>query len=462
MNKLKLLDLFSGIGGFSLGLESTGYFQTIAFVEKDKYCRQVLQKNFKNIPIEEDIRNVRGSNYAADVITGGFPCQPFSVAGKRKGTADDRYLWDETIRVVAECKPSWFIGENVEGLININNGVVLRQVQTDLEEQGFQVQCLVIPASGIGAWHQRKRIWIVAYSDSNRHSNKIRRSSTKEERISQEHRQDYNTTRKSSGASSVWETNNQHVPNPSSQRFGIHQRTIEKWKQRQEIKKKQGINLHFKLCHHVQMYPTPTTQEIEHPKMTLTKNGRRISKDGKNSHSCQSSGHSKDVSNSNSRLRRGRGTEFKNRDDREWWFYSEEEKQTRNDIRSEVIGCNAILGEDVSNSKSKGSFSTNKSKPSSEEQTRLDINEKKNWSEIWSYASRCNEQVGGRKATYNTPTANDAKNLTFPKSQTDRTSIVGNLIQQKQQIKPGGKLNPNFVEFLMGYPMNWTKIDQAE
>jgi DNA (cytosine-5)-methyltransferase 1 len=167
MVKLQLLDLFSGIGGFSLGLESTGYFQTIAFVEKDKFCRQVLQKNFNNIPIEEDIRNVRGSNYAADVITGGFPCQPFSVAGKRKGTADDRYLWDETIRVVAECKPRWFIGENVEGLININNGMVLRQVQTDLEEQGFQVQCIVIPASGIGAWHQRKRIWIVAYSYNN-------------------------------------------------------------------------------------------------------------------------------------------------------------------------------------------------------------------------------------------------------------------------------------------------------
>jgi DNA (cytosine-5)-methyltransferase 1 len=218
MNKLKLLDLFSGIGGFSLGLESTGYFQTIAFVEKDKFCRQVLQKNFNNIPIEEDIRNVRGSNYAADVITGGFPCQPFSVAGKRKGTADDRYLWDETIRVVAECKPRWFIGENVEGLININNGMVLRQVQTDLEEQGFQVQCIVIPASGIGAWHQRKRIWIVAYSDSNRHSNKIRGSSTKEERISQEHRQDHNTTRKSSRASSVWETNNQYVPNSSGKR----------------------------------------------------------------------------------------------------------------------------------------------------------------------------------------------------------------------------------------------------
>ena len=167
---MKVLDLFSGIGGFSLGLESTGYFQTIAFVEKDKFCRQVLQKNFHNIPIEEDIRNVRGERYKADIITGGFPCQPFSVAGKRKGTDDDRYLWDETIRVVSECKPKYFIGENVEGIININNGMVLRQVQDDLEKEGFQVRCLVIPASGIGAWHQRKRVWIIAANSNSRFS----------------------------------------------------------------------------------------------------------------------------------------------------------------------------------------------------------------------------------------------------------------------------------------------------
>jgi len=164
---LKLLDLFSGIGGFSLGLESTGGFETIAFVEKDDFCQKVLKKHWPNTTIEGDIRNVKGDKYEADIITGGFPCQPFSVAGKRKGTDDDRYLWDETIRVVRECKPRWFIGENVEGLININNGLVLRQVQTDLEKEGFEVQCLVIPASGIGAWHQRKRIWILAHNVSN-------------------------------------------------------------------------------------------------------------------------------------------------------------------------------------------------------------------------------------------------------------------------------------------------------
>ena len=168
--KLKLLDLFSGIGGFSLGLESTGYFETIGFVEKDEFCQKVLKKNFNNIPIESEVRNVKGDRYKADIITGGFPCQPFSVAGKRRGTEDDRYLWDETIRVIRECKPRWFIGENVEGIINIQEGVVLRQVCDDLEKEGFEVQCVVIPASGIGAWHQRKRVWIIANSSSQRSS----------------------------------------------------------------------------------------------------------------------------------------------------------------------------------------------------------------------------------------------------------------------------------------------------
>lgn len=215
---LKLLDLFSGIGGFSLGLESTGGFETIAFVEKDDFCQKVLKKHWPNTTIEGDIRNVKGDKYEADIITGGFPCQPFSVAGKRKGTDDDRYLWDETIRVVRECKPKWFIGENVEGLININNGVVLRQVQTDLEKEGFEVQCLVIPASGIGAWHQRKRIWIMAYSNSNGHRNKIGRGNGEKEEIQNQHRQNDSTSRKSSGTSSIRKTSIEYVSNPNGNR----------------------------------------------------------------------------------------------------------------------------------------------------------------------------------------------------------------------------------------------------
>ena len=167
---MKLLDLFSGIGGFSLGAEYNN-IETIGFVEKDAFCQKVLRKHWPNTPIIGNIRDVTKDTFeSVDIVSGGFPCQPFSVAGKRRGTDDDRYLWDETIRVVSLYKPRWFVGENVEGIVNIQNGMVLRQVQNDLEKEGFEVQCGIIPASGIGAWHQRKRVWIIAYSNSNRES----------------------------------------------------------------------------------------------------------------------------------------------------------------------------------------------------------------------------------------------------------------------------------------------------
>ncbi len=166
-NKLKVLDLFSGIGGFSLGLHSTGIFDTIKFVEFDEFCQKVLKKNYPNIPIEGDIKNVKGEEFEADIVVGGFPCQPFSVAGKQKGRDDNRYLWPEMFRLIKEIKPEFVIGENVQGLVNLQNGMVLRQVQDDLEGEGFEVQCFLIPASGIGAWHQRFRVWIVGHSKHN-------------------------------------------------------------------------------------------------------------------------------------------------------------------------------------------------------------------------------------------------------------------------------------------------------
>lgn len=232
--KLKLLDLFSGIGGFSLGLESTGFFETIGFVEKDKFCQKVLKKHWNNINIEEDIRNVKGEKYAADIITGGFPCQPFSVAGKRKSTADDRYLWDEMLRVIREVKPRWVIGENVEGIVNINEGMVLRQVLNDLENEGFKSQCIIIPASGIGAWHQRKRIWIVAYSDSNRHVSEIRRGNGEEKGIPVQDRQKDSTARKSIGTSDVWETNKEYVSNSNVKGLERHRDEYELREVKQE------------------------------------------------------------------------------------------------------------------------------------------------------------------------------------------------------------------------------------
>jgi len=182
---MKAFDLFSGIGGFSLGLESTGFFKTIAFVEKDKFCQKVLQKNFPNIPIEDEVRNVKGERYAADIITSGFPCQPFSVAGKRRGTDDDRFLWNETIRIVSEQKPKWFIGENVDGIINIQDGMVFRQIHDDLESEGFEVQSLVIPASGVGAWHQRKRVWIIGCNVSNTQRNEHQHSTIRQSRANE-------------------------------------------------------------------------------------------------------------------------------------------------------------------------------------------------------------------------------------------------------------------------------------
>ncbi len=166
-NKLKVLDLFSGIGGFSLGLHSTGIFDTIKFVEFDEFCQKVLKKNYPNVPIEGDIKNVKGKEFEADIVVGGFPCQPFSVAGKQKGRDDNRYLWPEMFRLIKEIKPEFVIGENVQGLVNLQNGMVLRQVQDDLEGEGFEVQCFLIPASGIGAWHQRFRVWIVGHSKHN-------------------------------------------------------------------------------------------------------------------------------------------------------------------------------------------------------------------------------------------------------------------------------------------------------
>ena len=147
---------------------------------------------------------------SADIVSGGFPCQPFSVAGKQRGKQDDRYLWPEMLRVVTEVKPRWFIGENVSGLININEGMVLRQVCDDLEKQSFQVQCFVIPASGIGAWHQRKRVWIVAYSKHNGYLAEKSKSNAEKNTNESKNWKKINTTWESSGTSTNRDADKRH------------------------------------------------------------------------------------------------------------------------------------------------------------------------------------------------------------------------------------------------------------
>jgi len=164
---MKLLDLFSGIGGFSYGLERIG-FKTVAFCEMDKYCKLILQKHWKGVNIYNDVKEITKERLEADgvelpeIITGGFPCQPFSIAGARKGTSDDRYLWPEMFRIIKELKPRWVIGENVRGITNIQDGMVFETVCTDLEGEGYEVRAFNIPAAGVGAPHRRERIWIVA------------------------------------------------------------------------------------------------------------------------------------------------------------------------------------------------------------------------------------------------------------------------------------------------------------
>ena len=166
--KLKILDLFSGIGGFSLGLERTGQFKTVAFCEIDQYCKLLLQKHWKGVKIYNDVKEITQEGFKADgiespdIITGGFPCQPFSVAGKQKGTSDNRHLWPEMFRIIKAFKPRFIIGENVRGIINIQDGVVFEAVCTDLESEGYKVQPFIIPAAGVGAPHRRERVWIIA------------------------------------------------------------------------------------------------------------------------------------------------------------------------------------------------------------------------------------------------------------------------------------------------------------
>lgn len=162
--KLQHLDLFSGIGGFSLGLEATGGFETKAFCDIEKYPRQVLQKHWPHVKQYEDIKELNYERLKADgidsidIITGGYPCQPFSIAGRQKGEQDPRHLWPEYFRLIKELRPSWVIGENVSGHIKLGLDTVLE----NLESEGYSARTFSISASSVGAKHQRERIWIVA------------------------------------------------------------------------------------------------------------------------------------------------------------------------------------------------------------------------------------------------------------------------------------------------------------
>ena len=173
---LKILDLFSGIGGFSLGLEATGHFETKAFCEIEPYCQQILKKHWPEVPIFNDIRTLKGTDIGTiDIITGGYPCQPFSVAGKQKAEQDPRHLWPEYFRLIQELKPTWVIGENVSGHIKLG----LDSVLEDLASEGYSTRAFSISAASIGANHKRERVWTVAYSESIRKTSIRRETESK-------------------------------------------------------------------------------------------------------------------------------------------------------------------------------------------------------------------------------------------------------------------------------------------
>lgn len=156
------IDLFSGIGGFALAARWSG-FRTIAFCEENPFCRRVLIKHWPDTPIINDVRDFDGTRHLyPTLLTGGTPCQPFSRAGKRRGHADDRYLWPEMLRVISEARPAWIIAENVTGII----GVELDKTLSDLEGENYDPVTYLVPACAVDAPHERKRIWVVAHSNS--------------------------------------------------------------------------------------------------------------------------------------------------------------------------------------------------------------------------------------------------------------------------------------------------------
>lgn len=190
--------LFTGIDGFGLAAERVGW-KNILYCEWNQFCQKVLKDLWTQAVGYGDITKTDFSIWRGkiDVLSGGFPCQPYSQAGKRLGTEDDRHLWPEKLRAIREIQPGYVVGENVPGLINWNGGLVFDEIQADLEAEGYEVTPFILPAAGVGAPHRRDRIWFVAYSENNRFQASI------------------NSRRRRFGSKNLYPVKN--APNPNSQ-----------------------------------------------------------------------------------------------------------------------------------------------------------------------------------------------------------------------------------------------------
>lgn len=249
---MKHIDLFSGIGGFSYAFDTIFYEQKNEhiFVEYEPFCQEVLKKHWSDAHIHGDIKTFSKEQFIADarskeshgvqqesweksietgnihLITGGFPCQPFSQAGKRKGTEDDRYLWGEMFRVIQDWKPTWVIAENVRGLATWNDGMVLEQVCSDLEGEGYEVQPLIIPDVAVNAPHRRDRIWFIAHARSSEHRG--REGSAREENGIQEvNRKKVCAGRTGGTDGNATNSSSERVGGSTSEERGIEERIAE-------------------------------------------------------------------------------------------------------------------------------------------------------------------------------------------------------------------------------------------
>lgn len=224
--------LFSGIGGFDLAAQWMGW-TNVFHTEWNEFGQKVLKHHFSNSIQYHDIIKTDYSihNGDIDIITGGFPCQPFSLAGKRKGKDDKRYLWHEMLRAIQQIRPTYVVAENVRGLLTIDGGLVFEQVCADLEAEGYEVQPVLLPAAGVNAPHRRDRVFIIAYSNKcdDRRTSRADETASRKERISERHevRQSSKPSEVQRPAANTKGKRHEPLPNgwqgiPTSERSTLH------------------------------------------------------------------------------------------------------------------------------------------------------------------------------------------------------------------------------------------------